>query len=72
MIHRKEAIDLRLKARTPFFRGLWICIRLATKFIWSLGPQNWSIQKLATAGKEDPLDQGAAQKTSVSTMNELK
>ncbi|AXH59471.1 hypothetical protein [Pseudomonas amygdali] len=72
MIHRKSEIDKRLQAKTPFWKGLWLMARLAGRFIWSLGPHNWSIQKLATAGKEDPLSNDLAKETSTSTMNTLK
>lgn len=72
MIHRKDEIDKRLQAKTPFWKGLWLISRLAGRFIWSLGPQNWSIQKLATAGKEDPLSNDLAKDTPTSTMNNLK
>jgi len=72
MIHRKDELDKRLQAKTPFWKGMWLIVCLVGRFIWSLGPQNWSIQKLATAGKEDPLDSGPAKQTSTSTMNTLK
>ncbi len=72
MIHRKDDIDRRLQAKTPFWRGLWLVVCVTGRFVWSLGPQNWSIQKLATAGKEDPLENGQGKTQSTSTMNNIK
>lgn len=49
-------IEEKLRRRMGFFRGLWLCLVLAGKFLVSLGPQNWNIVKITNAGRIDPLE----------------
>jgi hypothetical protein len=49
-IHSRELLDKHMNAARPgFFAGLWLCTRIALRFIGSLGPQNWSLTRLASS-----------------------
>lgn len=72
MIHRREDLDRKLKQQTPFLKGVWILICLCGRFLWSLGPHNWSMAKIANAGKEDPMTHSYRAKPTTSEANTLK
>lgn len=67
-----EEIEAKLRQRTGFFRGLWLCLVLAVRFLISLGPQNWNIVKITNAGRVDPLEvnpRGASSEVSVAPID---
>lgn len=65
--YSSDEIDQKLKARLGFFKGLWLSLVIAWRFLVSLGPQNWDIIKLTNAGRVDPLEGG--QRSSASEVN---
>lgn len=49
-IHPREVLDKHLDATRPgFWKGIWLLIKLAGRFAVSLGPQNWSLTRLAAS-----------------------
>lgn len=49
-IHSRELLDKHLAANRPgFWGGLWLLIKIGARFLKSLGPQNWSLTRLAAS-----------------------
>lgn len=59
--YSSDEIEARLRQRTGFFKGVWLSLVVPSRFLISLGPQNWNIVKLTNAGRIDPLEAGARQ-----------
>lgn len=56
-IHSRELIDEHLKKNSGFWKGIWLMVKLALRFIATLGPQNWSLSRLASLEqKVEPVD----------------
>lgn len=67
-----QELEEKLRQRNGFFKGLWLMLRLAGRFIWSLGPQNWDLLKITNAGRVDPttLQQKSAAEVLVQTVED--
>ncbi len=50
----REELDKRLKNKTGFWKGIWLIIVIACRFIVSFGPKNWNLAKIATAERPSP------------------
>jgi hypothetical protein len=53
-IYNPKELEDKLRQRTGFFKGLWLLLCLVWRFLWSLGPKNWNLQKITNAGRVDP------------------
>lgn len=49
-VRKKEEVDALLEQHRPgFFEGIWLALKITGRFLISLGPQNWSLQRIAQA-----------------------
>ena len=60
-IHTREVLDKHLEATRPgFWKGIWLLFKLAGRFVVSLGPQNWSLTRLAASEQKIQPGNGLA------------
>ncbi len=60
-IHSREGLDKHLEQNRPgFWGGLWLLIKIAGRFVISLGPQNWSLTRLASSEQKIQPSEGAS------------